>query len=271
MFGRRTTGSVVCRSCGRLVGVNDERCFNCETWNPGLWGYAPLVQRLGYDLGFMRMVLWGCVGLYALTLIHTFLFYPGQVQTGGMSFLGPSTQSVYVFGASGSLPVLGYGRWWTLLSAAWLHGGVLHILFNMMWVRHLSPLTADIYGASRLVIIYTASSFTGFLLSTVAGTPLTLGASAPLFGLFGALVWAGRRTGSSELGRQALMFAVILMVFGLIWPGVDNFAHVGGFVGGFATGLVLDPLRRETFGNLLAALICVVLIALSLIASFLLA
>lgn len=267
MLGRKRTGSVVCRSCGRLVGVNDPQCFNCEAWNPGLWGYAPLVQRLGNDLGFVQIVTWGCAALYLLTLVYD----PAKIETSGWSLLGPSTTSVYVFGASGSIPVLAGGRWWTLLSAAWLHGGVLHILFNMMWVRQLSPVTADIYGPSRLVIIYTTSSVTGFLFSTLAGIPLTLGASAPLFGLFGALVYAGRRTGSSELGRQALMYAVILMVFGLLWEGVDNFAHIGGFLGGLGTGVVLDPLERENFNNLLTALICLVLTGLSLLASFLLA
>ena len=60
-----------------------------------------------------------------------------------------------MFGASGAYPVFGYGRWWTILSAGWLHGGALHILFNMMWVRQIGPAVADIYGAGRMVIIYT--------------------------------------------------------------------------------------------------------------------
>jgi rhomboid protease GluP len=172
-----------------------------------------------------------------------------------------------VFGASGSVPVFLLGRWWTLLSAAWLHGGVLHILFNLMWIRQLAPVTADIYGASRLVIIYTSASIGGFLLSTLGGHQLTLGASAPLFGLFGALVWAGRRTGSSEIGRMALMYAVIFLIFGFIWPNVDNLAHVGGFVGGFSAAYILNPIKKETFGNLVTALVCVALMALSVLVS----
>ena len=71
MFDRRTHGSVVCRSCKRLVGVNDERCFNCGAWNPGLWGYAPLFQRLGHDLGFVQMVTWGCAALFLATLLYS--------------------------------------------------------------------------------------------------------------------------------------------------------------------------------------------------------
>jgi rhomboid protease GluP len=267
MIERRTTGSVVWRSCGRLVGVNDEKCFNCGAWNPGLWGFAPLVQKLGYDLGFVQIVTWGCVGLYIATLVYD----PSEIRTGGLtSILGPSSKSLVVFGGSGAIPVFGFGRWWTLLSAAWLHGGLLHILFNMMWIRQLAPVTADIYGASRLVIIYTVSSITGFLFSTLAGVPLTIGASAPLFGLFGALVWAGKRTGSTELGRQAMIYAVVLLIFGFLWPNVDNYAHIGGFVGGALAGIGLDPLKRESFGNLLAALVCLALTLLSVLASIIL-
>ena len=79
-----------------------------------------------------------------------------------------------MFGASGAIPVFGYGRWWTILSAGWLHGGALHILFNMMWVRQIGPAVADIYGAGRMVIIYTVSCATGFLLSSFMGAYLPI-------------------------------------------------------------------------------------------------
>lgn len=265
MLGRKREGAVVCRSCGRLVGVNDAECFNCGARNPALWGWAPVLQRLGGDFGFVHIVTWGCIALYVLMLVYD----PAGVHMGGMSLVSPSTKSAVIFGASGSIPVFGFGRWWTLLSAAWLHGGVLHILFNLMWVRQLTPVTSSVFGPSRMVLIYTIASVTGFLLSTFAGTQVTLGASAPLFGLFGALVWAGRRTGSSELGRQALIYAAVLMVFGFLFPGVDNFAHIGGFIGGFLAAVGLDPLRRESFGHMIAALACIVLTAASLLASVL--
>lgn len=266
MFKRRTTGSVVCRSCGRLVGVNEEKCYNCGARNPGLWGYAPLLQKLGYDLGFVQIVTWGCAGLYLAMLLYD----PAGIRTEGLfSLLGPSAESMVVFGASGSIPVFYLGRWWTLLSAAWLHGGLLHILFNMMWIRQLAPVTSDLYGSSRLVIIYTSASIGGFLLSTLGGHQLTLGASAPLFGLFGALVWAGRRTGSSEIGRMALMYAVVFLIFGFLMPNVDNLAHIGGFIGGFAAAYVLNPVKQETFGNQVLALVCIAATALSVLVSFL--
>ena len=73
------------------------------------------------------------------------------------------------FGASGAIPVYVNGMWWTVLSAGWLHGSALHILFNMMWVRQLAPATADIYGPGRMVIIYTIAGVVGFAVSSTAG------------------------------------------------------------------------------------------------------
>jgi rhomboid protease GluP len=198
----------------------------------------------------------------------------------GMSILAPSGQSVLVFGASGAIPVFAMGRWWTVLSAAWLHGGLLHIVFNLLWVRQLAPATVELYGASRAVIIYTIASITGFLLSSWAGllfaaspvfflrgAAFTLGASAPVFGLLGALVVFGRRTGSSHIGGQAMTYAVILFVFGFMMPNIDNFAHLGGFLGGYGAARWLDPLRRERADHSLAAFICIAATVLSIVAS----
>ncbi len=274
MWRRQKTGSIVCPSCGRLVAVNDERCFHCGRWHPGLWGFAPLLRRLGQDLGFGSLVIWGCTGLY----IGCLLFDPAGMSTGGLlNLFSPSLKSLVVFGASGSVPVFQLGRWWTVLSAAWLHGGLLHILFNLMWVRQLIPATADIYGAGRMVIVYTCASVTGFLLSTLAGATtflpwgaaFTIGASAPVFGLLGALVYSGRRGGSSMIGRQAQVYAAVLFIFGLIIPRIDNWAHLGGFIGGYLTAKRLDPLKPERVDHLIAALACVVLAALSVLVSVL--
>jgi rhomboid protease GluP len=274
---RQRVGSVVCPSCRNLVGVNDERCFHCGRWNPGLWGFTPLLRRLGNDLGFVSLIVWGCAGLYALTLVAA---GPSIRMNGLFSLLSPDTRTLFLFGASGAVPVFGYGRWWTVVSAAWLHAGALHILFNMMWVRQLGPATADIYGAARMVIIYTIAGICGFLLSSVAyvampplpllrGAGFTVGASASVFGLLGALVHYGHRGGSSLVRREAVGYATTLFVFGLLMPGVDNFAHGGGFIGGYLAAKLLDPLRPERVEHLLLALGCLGLAALSIVVSVL--
>jgi len=275
MFGRQRTGSVVCPSCGNLVGVNDERCFTCGRWNPGLWGFTPALRRLGGDFGFTESVTVGCAVLYVLMLLHS----GSRIRMSGLvGFLAPDQLSMLLFGASGALPVFGYGRWWTVLSAGWLHAGLLHILFNMMWVRQLGPAAVDLFGTGRTVIIYTVGSVVGFVASStmglllgglpiIGGSMLTLGASAPIFGLLGAMVHYGRQA-SSLVKSQAAGYALTLFVFGLLMPGVDNWAHAGGFAGGYLASFLLNPHRPERGNHLLIALVCLVATVLSLVASF---
>ena len=283
MLRRQTTGSVLCTSCGVLVGVNDETCYNCGRRNPGLWGFAPALRALGQDMGFVPFVIGMCVVLYVLTLLAS----GGNIGGGGLfNFLAPSGTSLFLFGASGAVPVFVFDRWWTLLSAAWLHGSALHILFNMMWVRQLAPPTADMYGPGRMVIIYTVAAIAGFALSSVAGAFLspfippwlfflrggssTVGASAPIFGLLGALVYYGHRAGSQIVGNQALTYALVLGMFGFLMPGIDNYAHAGGFGGGYLAARVLDPLKPERIDHVVIAVICLAASILSVVASILL-
>lgn len=273
---RQTSGSVVCPGCGKLVGVQDETCWSCGRRNPGLWGYAPLLRQLGQDLGFAKATLTGCALLY----LGSLLYDPGNIGMGGLfGLVSPSPQSLYAFGAAGVGPVLQEGRWWTLLSAGWLHGGLLHIGFNMYWLTYLAPSVAQIYGAGRMVIIYTAASVLGFLASSLAvfapgifawvmgrGAGITVGASAAIFGLLGALVAYGRK-GSSHVGRQSWFLAIFLFVFGLVMPAVDNWAHLGGFLGGYGMATILDPQKPERGDHLIAALVCLVATAAAVGAS----
>ncbi len=282
MLRRQTTGSVVCPACGKLVGVKDETCWSCGRRNPGMWGFAPFFRALGQDLGFVQLVLWGCSVLYLVTLVMTFRRHGGLGSGGILGFLAPDGEILFLFGASGAEPVFRLGRWWTVLSAAWLHGSALHIVFNMLWIRDLGHLTAEAYGAGRMVVLYTVAAITGFAASTLAGeylwflpgflrgAQLTVGASAPLFGLLAALIYYGRRAGSSALGQQAKFYAVVLALFGFLWPGVDNWAHLGGFLGGWFAARVLDPLKPERLDHLLLALLCLGLSLASVVFSVIL-
>ena len=277
---RQKTGSVVCASCGSLVGVNDDKCYNCGRRNPGLWGFGPVLRRFGNDFGFTTVIVYGCGAIYGLSLLLTVI--SGGNLFGGSLFgiLGPNQFASEALGHSGAVPVFIQGHWWTLLSAGWLHGGALHILFNMMWVRQLGPAVEDMYGGARMIIIYTISSIAGFLLSSMmrmyfpipflAGGASTLGASAPIFGLLGALVHYGRRGGSSLVGSQAMSYAIAMFVFGLIMPGIDNAAHLGGFAGGFLASKWLDPLKRERMDHFIIAAVCLLATAISILVSLVL-
>jgi rhomboid protease GluP len=257
--------------------VNDERCYTCGRRNPSLWGFAPALRTLGRDLGFVTFVVGACAALYVAMLVMS----GAGVRMGGLlSLLSPSTDALLLFGASGAIPVFGLGHWWTVASASWLHGGLLHIILNMMGVRQLGPVTAEIYGAARMVIIYTIAGICGFLLSSIAGrylywmplpflrgASLTIGASASIFGLLGAIVYYGRRGGSSAARSSAMSYVVAMIVFGLIVPGIDNYAHAGGFFGGYLAARWLDPLRPERIDHIVGAVICLAISAVAVLLS----
>ncbi len=240
-----------------------------------MWGLASLLRNVGDDMGFAMLVTWACGALYLASLAAD---PEGIRNTGLVSFFAPSIESLFLFGASGPVPVFRFGHWWTVLSAGWLHGGVLHILFNMLWVRDLAPPTARLYGPGRTVIVYTAAGVSGFVASSVAGmlpflppflrgAGFTVGASAPIFGLIGALLHYGRRGGSSHIGQQAKSLALTMLFFGFVLPGVDNWAHLGGLGGGYLAAKLLDPLQPERGNHVLVAAGCLLLSVLSIAVS----
>ena len=256
------------------MGVNDPQCLSCGRRYPGMFGFAHVLRDLGEDMGFTPLVMFACGALYLATLAAN---SEGIGTSGMLSFLSPSGVSLFLFGASGALPVFGEGRWWTVLSAAWLHGGILHIVFNMMAVRNIAPAVAHLYGPGRTVIVYTVAAATGFLLSSSAGaflphilggSTITVGASASIMGLVGALWYYGRRGGSTFISQQAKGIVVSIAVMGFILPGIDNWAHLGGFAGGYAAARLLDPLKPERGDHVLIAILCLVASLLSVGWSF---
>ena len=140
-----------------------------------------------------------------------------------------------------------------------------------MWVRQLGPIVEDLFGPFRLFAIFTIAGITGFVLSTLMGHPFTLGASGSIFGLLAAAIAYGRRTGAQLFTRQFLQWAVLLFIMGFIFPGVDNWAHAGGFVGGYAISYLFskNPGSREGLGTYVAAGVCVVLTIAAFVLQFL--
>jgi rhomboid protease GluP len=184
---------------------------------------------------------------------------------------------LFVFGASGAVPVFAAGRWWTVLSAGWLHAGLLHIAMNMYWVWQMGPSITELFGPSRTVIIYTIGGVAGFTLSSVAGAyfpslpflgtaGFTVGASAPVFGLIGALYHYGRTT-SSAVKQMAVSIMLQALVFGLLVRGIDNYAHIGGFLGGYLTSAFLNPMTRERGDHTIIALACLVATVIAIVVS----
>ena len=261
---------MICTSCGVLVGVNDDKCYNCGRRNPGLWGYAPALRALGGDLGFLPFVIGTCIVIYALTLLAS----RGNIGMGGLALFSPSQPALLTFGESGAIPVFVLGRWWTVLSAGWLHGGVLHLLFNMLALRQIGPATAELFGPGRMVIIYTVGSIAGFALSSFAGAFFrgflqggiyTVGASASIAGLVGAILAYGHRSGSGMARSYANSVIIQLVLIGFLMPAIDNYAHAGGLAGGYLVARLLDPLKPERIDHIVIALVCLGLSLLSIV------
>ena len=269
---------MLCSSCGVLVGVRDDRCYNCGRRNPALWGFAPALRALGADMGFVPIIIGSCVLLYVVSLMIT-VGLGGNILGGGFfSILSPHPEVTMRLGASGVGPVFDRGRWWSILSAGWLHGGVLHIFMNMSVLRQMAPAVSEIYGAGRMAIIYVAGSAAGFALTTLMGRffyflpwPLTpgyqtLGASAGIAALIGAVFYYGRRGGSSSARSYASSYILMLVVLGF-FPIVDNYAHAGGFGGGYLVARLLDPLKPERGDHIVIALVLLGACLLAILAS----
>jgi len=265
---RQTQGSLVCPQCGKLIGINEPTCPFCGAWRPGLYGWAPVIQRIvGRHLDLISLIVTTCIALYVVAL----LLQPEAITQprGMLSLLSPGTRALYQLGMTGGI-AWQLGWWWTLFTAIYLHGGVLHILFNVMWIRNLGPAVTDVFGPGRAFVLFNVAGAFGFLVSNVMSNAPTIGASGSIFGLLAALIVYGRRRGSSMMSQQLWQWAIVLFVFGFIMPGINNWAHAGGFVGGwlgaYAMGFIDE--QRESTSMLMLALAFIAITAVGIFLSF---
>jgi rhomboid protease GluP len=259
-------GSMICPGCGKLIGVDEQRCPFCAAWRPGMYGVTPRLQRLfGRKLDVDALIVGGCVVLYVLSLG---LDLPG-IRFAGFNFLSPSSRALYQLGMT-SGPVLRSGMWWTLLSAIYLHGGLLHVFFNLMWIRQLGPNVTEVYGPGRSFVLFSVSGATGFLLSDLLSGAPTIGASGSIFGLLAALIVYGRRRRIHMMTSQLWQWAVVLFVMGFLMSGVNNWAHLGGFAGGWVTAMAMrfEDEKRESPLVQMIALALLALTAYAVVMSF---
>jgi len=259
---RKPTGAILCPRCARLTHPDAAECLVCGLPRPGRWLWAAGIGRLLRTGNFTGLVTLVCIALYVLSLLLDPLSSAAARRPSllpGLSLFNPSVMALFKLGATGAT-LWAEGLWWTPLTAIYLHGDVLHILFNVLWIRQLGPAVEQLYGQGRLVVIFTLSGVLGFVVSNFVGIPFTIGASGAIFGLLGALIAYGRRRGGAFgalVLREYGLWAIILFIYGFL-PGtsVNNWAHGGGFVGGFVAGLVLsfsDRRNESQFERLMAS------------------
>ena len=194
----------------------------------------------------LKTILYTNVALFIISLI----FSGRSMHTGLNPFhaLSPSMDALIFLGASGRLPIDTYQAWSSLITANWLHGSLLHIVFNMLALKTVAPLVMAEYGVFRMFTIYTLSGAAGFLLSVMGNVPLTIGASAGLCGLIGALLYFGRSRGGPwghRVYQQTAGWIISLALIGFLLPHINNWGHGGGLVAGIALGWILGYNDRK--------------------------
>jgi rhomboid protease GluP len=243
----------MCPNCRAFITTKDKICPYCEA---PVGPRAVDLRDAGALLGglvpagqFVTVtILTACVGMYLVTML-------ASAKVGEVNAL-------IRYGAALPEAVFG-GQWWRLITAGFLHGNLMHIGFNMWALMDVGRHAEEIYGSKRLVVIYIASTAGGFLLSMLRGTMLTVGASAGLFGLIGAMIALGLRHKWSAEAAAIKAFYLRWAIYGLLWGllpffRVDNAAHIGGLLTGLAVGYVAGTPRefdaaREKVWTVLAA------------------
>jgi rhomboid protease GluP len=239
-------GSRVCPACGRLNAADDTTCSNCKKRMPG-----PVEQSLGGWLGHLA------ADGFPMTKLLAFMCF--VVYAGCMLSEGAFSFSVAVSGAFKPSTLLRFGvlvgdlgvqEPWRLLSAVFLHLGLLHIGMNMLSLVNLGRSLEPHFGSARFLILYVVTGILGFAASQwwYGYSPPTAGASGAIFGLIGAFVgvlWARKNPNWMRALFNYLAYAAILS---FMLP-VNTAAHVGGFLAGVVVGALFEkepqPRRRD--------------------------
>ena len=240
----------MCPNCRAFITSRDKVCPYCnervgpravDRRDPGaiLGGFIPHAR-------FVTMIILTInFGLYLATAV-----FSGRMTDGG-GFLNIDGQTLFAFGAKERTVIFGYGQWWRLVTAGFLHGGLLHIAMNSWVLFDLGAQVEEVYGGARLIVIYFLASVGGFFASTLWTPALSVGASAGIFGLIGAMIALGTRNKGSALGTAIrgmyVRWAIYGLIFGLL-PGlhIDNAAHIGGLAAGYGIAYMAGTPRIET-------------------------
>ena len=239
----------MCPACRELVDRSHSTCPACGASMRGVpgGGAGRFLSAILPQFSSMTAVL--------ITVNVVFLALPlmiwGASSSAGSLFtlLSPPAIAQFVFGSKYTPAIVGLGQVWRLVTAGFLHGGIIHLAFNMYALSILGPLVEEAFGWRKFLFIYTVCDIAAFSVSAVlsAGTP-SVGASGPLFGLLGFGVIYGRfRAGARGRAVSAqLMRWILPAVLMLFLPGIDNAAHVGGFCCGGLLAMGIDAGEPET-------------------------
>lgn len=256
---------MLCPHCRKLISRDERSCPYCGTPTIGArWLEAKSISQIS---NYLEPI----TGIIAVTSFYFIasLLVSQLITAESVGFLlSPSQTALFNLGASGTIPMDAYGRYWSLLAASFLHGNLLHIGFNMLALWQIGGFVLNIYGPGRFFIIYLMSGVLGFYVSYLAGIPFTIGASASICGLIGTVIYYGKSRGGfygSMIYKQALGWVIGIAIFGFIIPGINNWAHGGGLLAGIALGFLLgynEKSREGAWQRLTGAFLVLVSLAI---------
>jgi membrane associated rhomboid family serine protease len=245
-------GSRVCPNCGRLNAAEDKACYNCGKRLPG-----PLSRTAGgFLLDFSRDGLPATKAIAAICIVVYGLMMLAETGLGSFGVMSFHSSTTMRFGALWG-GVVGQEPW-RLLSAVFLHAGLLHIVMNMLGLVNLGRALEPHWGSARFLLLYLISGVLGFAATVWWRGEMahSVGASGAIFGLLGAFIGAliiRRNPGWQQVFMSNLIMAFML---GFVFQNVDNTAHAGGFVAGLVMGLGLElekqPRKRDRLMAVLA-------------------
>jgi rhomboid protease GluP len=192
-----------------------------------------------------------------------------QGQGAGLSILwSMGNAATYRLGLSAPYGIYIQHEWYRLITAMFLHGGLLHIGFNMYALMQLGPALEELYGSSRYFFLYIFTGAFGFLVSSIMGS-YSLGASGGLLGLVGAMLAVTTKRGGAymrQLRSQLISSVVFLLVLGFMGMGIDNKAHIAGLAAGFVLGKIFPDrqpmnVREKQIANALGWIAGIAVIA----------
>jgi rhomboid protease GluP len=226
----------LCPACGALVGINATRCHECGA--SLRFSLAALSKGLSGLFGgrapVTSILLVANIMMFGVSLVAT--MQAGEA--GGFSILWSMNSEILDrLGASHSVAILFGHQWYRLVTAMFLHLGLLHIGMNMMVLLDVGPVLEELYGSSRYLFLYTTTGILGFLLSAFLGNN-AVGASGALMGLIGAMIAVTTRRGGGlmkELRSRLIRWVLMIFLIGFMIHA-DNYAHFGGLASGFAIG-----------------------------------
>ncbi len=260
----------MCPHCRAFITDKDKICPYCnEKVGPRYVERARAADIIG---GFIPQARFNTILILLINagfFVATALF---SIKVGAGGGFGDIDQHVLAaFGAKVPLPYLQelgspfYGQWWRLITAGFLHGGLLHILMNSWVLFDLGAQVEAIYGAARMWVIYFLATAAGFYASAVFSPHISIGASAGLCGMIGAMIALGvrhRNPAGDAIRGMYIRWAVYTLIWGLLVPAVDNYAHIGGMAAGFVIAYFAETPRATgpTEGMWQAASWCCVII-----------